>query len=300
MSNDEPKLTIFISSMIGPLWVERAAVEEAIRTGIPLARPWVFERAPASSEEITESYLARVRECDIYLLILGDDISDPVKAEHRTAVECDKPRLCLVQEGVECTPALEEFLSTLQADVKYATFRDKASLRREVLRAVRLELVEGYRRYRLGEAERTQLMASIRSDLLSELVEWKLIHSDSQKLLSALNVPVGYLKSLRDVPNPHILDIAGDTWQELCIPKMRSVDRWNLQYAHTSELDSLREQVSSHDEITRQLRPTDVRDLELESLYSRLLELKGILWEVLTAADEKIKASVEALQRFGV
>jgi hypothetical protein len=160
MSKDESKLTIFISSMIGPLWDQRAAVEEAIRTGIPLARPWVFERAPASSEEITESYLARVRECDIYLLILGNDISDPVKAEYRTAVECDKPRLCFVQEGVEPTLALQEFLPTLQADVKYATFADQESLCQEVLRAVRQELVQGYKRYRLGKAERDQIAAS--------------------------------------------------------------------------------------------------------------------------------------------
>jgi len=116
MSNNDPKLTIFISSMIGPLWDERAAVEEAISTGIPLARTWVFERAPASSEAITESYLARVRERDIYLLILGRDISDPVKAEYQTAVECDKPRLCFVQEGMEPSPALKEFLPTLQAE----------------------------------------------------------------------------------------------------------------------------------------------------------------------------------------
>jgi len=160
MSNDESKLTVFISSMIGLLWDERAAVEEAIRTGIQLAHTWVFERAPASSEAIVESYLARVRECDVYLLILGDDVSDPVKAEYRTAVECTKPRLCFVQEGVERTEALKEFLPTLQADVKYATFTDEESLRREVLRAVRQELVEGYKRYRLDEAERAQIVAS--------------------------------------------------------------------------------------------------------------------------------------------
>jgi tetratricopeptide (TPR) repeat protein len=160
MSNDQPKLTVFISSMIGPLWDERAAVEEAIRMGIPLARTWVFERAPASSEEIAESYLARVRECDVYLLILGQDVSDPVKAEYRTAVECGKPRLCFVQEGVERTEALKEFLPVLQADVKYATFSDEESLRREVLRAVRQELVEGFKRYRLDVAERAQIVAS--------------------------------------------------------------------------------------------------------------------------------------------
>lgn len=30
MSNDEPKLTIFISSMIGPLWNEWATVEAMV------------------------------------------------------------------------------------------------------------------------------------------------------------------------------------------------------------------------------------------------------------------------------
>jgi tetratricopeptide (TPR) repeat protein len=161
MSNDEPKLTVFVSSMIGPLLEERAAVEEAIRTGITLAHTWVFERTPASSEAIAESYLARVRECDVYLLILGDDVSDPVKDEYRTAVECGKPRLCFVQEGVERTEALEEFLPTLRADLKYATFSDEESLRREVLRAVRQELVEGYRAYRLEAAERLRVAQDI-------------------------------------------------------------------------------------------------------------------------------------------
>jgi tetratricopeptide (TPR) repeat protein len=147
MTNDESKLTVFISSMIGPLWDERTAVEEAIRTGIPLARTWVFERAPASSEAIAESYLARVRDCDVYLLILGDDMSDPVKDEYRTAVECKKPRLCFVQEGVGRTQTLQEFLPVLQADVKYATFSDEESLRREVLRALQFELVRVYKAY---------------------------------------------------------------------------------------------------------------------------------------------------------
>jgi hypothetical protein len=161
MTDDALRLTIFVSSMIGPLWDERVIVEEAVKTGIPLALTWVFERAPASSEEITESYLARVRECDIYLLLLGQDISDPVKVEYQTAVKCEKPRLCFVQEGVERTPALEEFLPTLQADVKYVTFTDEASLRLEVLRAVRVELVRGYRAYRLRATERLRVARDI-------------------------------------------------------------------------------------------------------------------------------------------
>ena len=48
---------------------------------------------------------------------------------------------------MERTEALKEFLPTLQADVKYATFSDGESLRREVLQAVRQELVRVYKAY---------------------------------------------------------------------------------------------------------------------------------------------------------
>jgi len=143
-----------------------------------------------------------------------------------------------------------------------------------------------------GVVSKTEL-----SDLIHELMEWKLIHNDSQELLTALSIPFDYLTICRFRPDLDALEQAGYKWQELCVSKLRSVpDKWNLQYAYTPALDSLREQTLSLDEITRQLMRMEVRDPEFRPVYSQLAELKGTLWDVLTAADKRIMVLVEALQ----
>lgn len=134
-------------------------------------------------------------------------------------------------------------------------------------------------------------------DLIQELVEWKLIHNELQELWNLLHIPLEYLTICRFRQDSDTLDQAGYKWQELCVPKLRSVpDKWNLQYAYSPALDSLREQTSRLDEITRQLMRTDVRDPEFKELYLQFEELKGILWDLLTAADKRIMALVETLQ----
>lgn len=137
------------------------------------------------------------------------------------------------------------------------------------------------------------------SDLLSELAEWKLIHNDLQGLLNVLNIPVDYLIKCRLDPSTNLLDEAGDMWQESCVPKLRSMpDKWNLQYAYTPSLNDLREQTYSIDKITRQLMQTDALDKEgLRSLSIRLRTIREIVWDLLVAADKKIMALVEVLQR---
>ncbi len=133
-------------------------------------------------------------------------------------------------------------------------------------------------------------------ELFAELVEWKLIHNESQILLNVLDIPLGYLTAYRFKPDPERLDDAGYKWQELCVPKLRSVpDKWNLQYAYTYVFYDLQNQISSLDKITRYLMQTDIRKPEFKIVFSQLAELRGILWDVLTAADKRIGAIIEAL-----
>ena len=73
----ENKLVVFVSSLIGELLEERKAVKEAIEA-LPLTRPWVFESTPASADPLESSYLDKVKECDIFILLLGKGISEPV------------------------------------------------------------------------------------------------------------------------------------------------------------------------------------------------------------------------------
>ena len=88
----ENPLLVFISSVIADMRAEREAAEAAIRA-IPLSRPWVFEHSPASALPLVESYLRKVRECDIFVLLMGAIVTDPVKREVETAQAAGKPLL---------------------------------------------------------------------------------------------------------------------------------------------------------------------------------------------------------------
>ncbi len=88
----ENPLLVFISSVISGMAAERRAAQAAIRA-IPLTRPWLFEFTSASALPLADSYLSKVRECDIFVLLLGRAVTDPVKEEARTAKAASKPRL---------------------------------------------------------------------------------------------------------------------------------------------------------------------------------------------------------------
>jgi Domain of unknown function (DUF4062) len=78
------QLVIFISSSIREFGAEREAIRRAIEKRIPLSRAWTFESAPADSDSLQESYLKHVRDCDIFVLLVGSDVSDPVVQESRS------------------------------------------------------------------------------------------------------------------------------------------------------------------------------------------------------------------------
>jgi hypothetical protein len=151
----ENPLVVFVSSVIAGLEAERQAVRAALQA-IPLTRPWVFEFSPASSLPLAESYLSQVRACDIFLLLLGDRVTDPVKAEVETAQAADKPLLVLVGQG-----APGEVVSYAQSlGVKYATFASPEQLAAQAAEAAADELITGYRRHQV-----------LRSDL-GDVIAW--------------------------------------------------------------------------------------------------------------------------------
>jgi hypothetical protein len=145
----ENRLVVFVSSIISELWSEREALKETLGS-IPLTKPWVFEYTPASADNLDESYLSEVRECDIFILLVAENISAPVRNEYRTAVEQDKPRLVFLKDVERSSPA-QAFVK--QIDVKWDKFSDVKELRQKVREAVVDELIKGYRRYRIGAGE---------------------------------------------------------------------------------------------------------------------------------------------------
>jgi hypothetical protein len=155
----EEKLTVFISSRINDeMKRARQAVREAIEE-LPLTRPWLFEEAPAAADPLDESYLRWVGRCDLFILLLGEDITDPVKVEWETATQARKPRLVFLKKGAQ-DDAAWEFAKGL--DVKWKEYRTLAELKREVQAAVGDELIKGYRAYGVSEGERAGLQEHVR------------------------------------------------------------------------------------------------------------------------------------------
>ena len=98
----ENSLVVFISSVIVGMEAERQAAQTAVQA-IPVTRPWLFEYSPASSLPLAESYLSKVRGCDIFVLLLSDKVTDPVKAEAQIAQEVGKPRLVILSDRASAT-----------------------------------------------------------------------------------------------------------------------------------------------------------------------------------------------------
>jgi hypothetical protein len=155
----EEKLVVFISSRLNDE-MERArqAVRQAV-AALPLTRPWLFEEAPASAEPLDESYLRWVGRCDLFVLLLGEDVTDPVRTEWETATHAGRPRLVFLKKGAQ-NDATWQFAKGL--DVKWKEYRTLDELKREVQAAVGDELIKGYRAYGVSEGERAGLQEHVR------------------------------------------------------------------------------------------------------------------------------------------
>jgi hypothetical protein len=176
----------------------------------------------------------------------------------------------------------------------------------DLLRIVRVERERQYKRYEpflKTSGDQLSLVSRCREDakardLLLELAEWKLVHNSSQRLVDAVGVPIELLTTCRYRRDVSLSENAGSRWQESCVPKLRGVpDKWNLQYAYSPVLDTLREETSDIDNITRQLYQVDGMGEGFTSVYSRLRELRGTLWDLLTIADIKIMILIDTMQQ---
>ena len=145
----EERLLVFVSSAINELSEERRVVKEAIES-IPLTRPWLFELSPASVDSIEESYLRKVRTCDLFILILGNYLTAAVLKEWQTAMASGKPRLVFIKNEARSLEA-QAFMQSI--DVRWAGFADLEELKIQVQHAVTTELINGYRRYSLGQQD---------------------------------------------------------------------------------------------------------------------------------------------------
>ena len=139
---DQP-FVIFISSVIDDdpsskeLKTERDCVEKCIGLMSPLATPWAFEKKPASAQDVQEFFINGVQNCDIFVLLLDQTLSEGVKLEYETAIATRKPILAFIKKGQK-HGSLNEFLEAFH--VKYKQFSSVEELKRYVREAIFTEM----------------------------------------------------------------------------------------------------------------------------------------------------------------
>lgn len=140
----ERKLLVFVSSVIDELTKERKIAKEAIES-IDIAIPWLFEFSPASSEDVETSYLKKVTDCDIFVLILATTITQPVEVEYQTARTYHKPRLIFIKGDTDInrSPELKGFISHI--DVKYRKFTSVEEFKGVVQESIRDTILREFR-----------------------------------------------------------------------------------------------------------------------------------------------------------
>ncbi|MGB2678508.1 MAG: DUF4062 domain-containing protein [Candidatus Acidiferrum sp.] len=137
---------VFVSSILNTsvedLLEERKTVRQVVDS-YRFLRSWAFEKAPASFEELDESYLRNVEECDIFIVIVGGEGSEPVAAEVQRAKQKNKPILVFAKSTSNRKPMAQMILET--AGCKYASFQTVTDLEQAVRDALDHALALGLR-----------------------------------------------------------------------------------------------------------------------------------------------------------
>lgn len=128
-------IKVFISSVMSELAEERSVAEQTL-TELDLL-PNRFEAWPASPESPREKSLAEVSDSEILILILGQEISEPVLEEYDMAREVIPGRILAFVKKVQRSPEAEAFMKSLRHECVYKTFQDARDLGPAVRGAIR-------------------------------------------------------------------------------------------------------------------------------------------------------------------
>lgn len=139
------QLLVFVSSAIEELKKARAEIRKCIKS-IDLCEPWLFENTTASTKDLEEFYLEKVKTCDVFIQILDRNATEPVKEELATALAYGKPVLIFIKKRIKRSPDLADYIDQItKQKIKYAPYSNVKGLVRLVRESVLSEIIDGYR-----------------------------------------------------------------------------------------------------------------------------------------------------------
>ena len=129
---------------------ERDAAERAIRSLQMQATR--FEIFPARPETAKETSLEEVEDSEIFIQIIGEDISEIVAMEYEKAAECDCKILIFVK-NVDRTGGAERYLERLRERHVYKKFTNRSDLEEGITYSIQYVLTSALRQGRKGKGE---------------------------------------------------------------------------------------------------------------------------------------------------
>lgn len=142
-------MDIFISSAMVELEQDREIACETINE--MTFNSTMFELFPAMSESPSETYLEKVRECDIFVLLLWKKFTGAVQQEYEEAIKKNKPVLIFLKDlknEEKRQKELVNFISRLQEGKEkasiYKEYRELKSLRKQLKEAIGTEVLRYY------------------------------------------------------------------------------------------------------------------------------------------------------------
>jgi hypothetical protein len=143
---------VFLSSVISERTRPfRAFIKQQVEAS-GWAYLWVFEKEPPSAA-LTESYMQKIDESDLFVLVVWDDITEIVEGEFQRALAAKVPVLLFRVKGDPPSKRLHSFISKVSTDIKWSEYT-LDELPSAVQTGVISHLIETHRAHYFGDTRR--------------------------------------------------------------------------------------------------------------------------------------------------
>src|SRR6266851_4510710 len=134
---------VFISSIMNraheDLFAERETARAAVDHFAPITTAWAFESEPASPKPLLDFYIDAVKTSDLFVLILGQHLTKPVRDECDAARDHGKSMLVFCKDEPSRDADVSELLRALNA--KYDIFVNAVELGEKIRQSLGKELL---------------------------------------------------------------------------------------------------------------------------------------------------------------
>lgn len=160
-------LKVFVSCALDELSDERIALKEVLQN-LPLTVNWEFDFTSVASGKVSDEYLERIWDCDVYAILVGRRVPEPVMREYETAIHAEKPCIALIHEETRAPDAADFVRELGRAKPRPRRFQDLEELVYQVRAGFADEFIKNYRRLRLDETEMRELAKQRVEDIAKE------------------------------------------------------------------------------------------------------------------------------------